>query len=706
MKKSISMFRSWVLSILLVLFLIGPANAARYEDLTVGKLTVEKTAAIQGLVQAAANTTGKGFYVHNGTGINAIGRGTDSTKPFASVDFAINQARASKGDFIIVMPGHAESFTAANGFDADVAGITILGLGDGAARPTFTFADTDADIAIGAASVTIANIRFKAGISDIVRGISVEAAGDDFTMIGCDFPVPGTATFEFLEAILLASGADNATFKYNTYRDGASSAANTWINADAGIVVNPRFIGNDVFGRFAVAPIHSSRADTGVLLADNVIGNTISGQFAVEFTAAATGMAINNRLYSDAIATVFDPGSLICVGNLAATAIDTSGVSIPVGGSSDAVLGAMNDAAATGAVTDADTAMAYIKQLVTELQVVDGYHDVPTADVATNTTVRDVVGNKTDAAATVAADKSIMANVKQVTNQGQKIDSATLAVNPTAGSLARFVASGGTALGTPLADSKSLVDALGTNGTTPVDSATSVLGAIGVNDADNVMDTSAVVANRDGSLYERSEYAMSQIDKIDSVTLAVSPTAGSLARYVASGGTALGTPLGDSKSLVDAIGFNGVVKATPGAGNLIGVAGAPFVIKKALTSSAVVQAGVDVTAVAAGGDIVIDDIIIQTNATGLAAGTNFTLEKDAGTGLLTFFGETVANLGANKTENLTSGSVVVATGPIVLESGQKIVAKCTVADCTGAGTITLWIKGRRGADGATLTAAP
>jgi len=84
----------------------------------------------------------------------------------------------------------------------------------------------------------------------------------------------------------------------------------------------------------------------------------------------------------------------------------------------DAVIGALNSAAATGAVTDTDVVMAYIKQLVTELQVVDGYLDVPVADVATNTTVRDAVGNKTDAAVIAkAADKSAMAYLKGVLDQ-------------------------------------------------------------------------------------------------------------------------------------------------------------------------------------------------------------------------------------------------------------------------------------------------
>jgi hypothetical protein len=48
-----------------------------------------------------------------------------------------------------------------------------------------------------------------------------------------------------------------------------------------------------------------------------------------------------------------------------------------------------------------------------KIDIVDGYFDVPTADASTNTTVRDVVGNKTDAAVGVATTtKTLMAYLK------------------------------------------------------------------------------------------------------------------------------------------------------------------------------------------------------------------------------------------------------------------------------------------------------
>lgn len=100
---------------------------------------------------------------------------------------------------------------------------------------------------------------------------------------------------------------------------------------------------------------------------------------------------------------------------------------------------------------------------------------------------------------------TIASSVATILTQTNKVDSLSLAVSPTAGSLARFLASGGTALGTQLADSKSILDALGSNGTTVVDAATSVLGAVGANNANNAFDSSLVTANRDGSVYERLE---------------------------------------------------------------------------------------------------------------------------------------------------------------------------------------------------------
>ncbi len=433
--------------------------------------------------------------------------------------------------------------------------------------------------------------------------------------------------------------------------------------------------------------------------------------------------------------------------------------------------------------------------------------------IGTNET--DVTTPFTSAAVEANADGTVLEREEYIQAQtalvkasSDKIDSATLAISPTAGSLARFIASGGTALGTALADSKSLVDALGTNGTTVADSAVSVLGAIGANNANNAFLSDAVVADADGSVLEREQYIQAEVDKIDAVTLAVNPAAGSLARFVASGGTALGTPLADSKSLMDAIGTDGTtalagtcasasslfgaigtneadastpftsanvqanadgtvlereeyiqaaiavidgqtdkidgaaLSATPtagslatfisagsgavgtalgaskslvdaigsngitlayGAGSVLGAVGTSFWIKKTLTSSGITFAtAVDLTGVSSVGELAIDMIILKTDVTGLATGTNFEIKSDNAKGLANICVEAIANLGANKTITLDDASV--SHTRTILETGKKLQAQNTIADGTGAGTIDIYVKFIRLSAGATISA--
>jgi len=122
-------------------------------------------------------STGRRVFVHSGTGSNAGGFGASPDKPVATLDYAIGLCTANKGDKIYLIPGHAETFTATNGFDADVAGIEIIGLGWGAARPTFTFNHANAQVNIGAASVRIRNM------SGIVRQMRAQLGGVDYEIV-------------------------------------------------------------------------------------------------------------------------------------------------------------------------------------------------------------------------------------------------------------------------------------------------------------------------------------------------------------------------------------------------------------------------------------------------------------------------------------------------------------------------------------------
>jgi hypothetical protein len=123
------------------------------------------------------------FYVHSVTGSDTQYDGLAWDTPFATLDYAIGKCTADKGDVIIVRPGHAETTTA---IAADVAGIRIIGLGRGRAKPAFTATTAATDlINVSAANVLIANVRLVGAASGCTALLDLNAA--DFEGVGIVF---------------------------------------------------------------------------------------------------------------------------------------------------------------------------------------------------------------------------------------------------------------------------------------------------------------------------------------------------------------------------------------------------------------------------------------------------------------------------------------------------------------------------------------
>jgi len=270
------------------------------------------------------------FWVDSTTGNDSSSsRGGSYLKPFATVDYAIDQTTADKGDVIWVMPSHAETIAAADGFDVDVAGVSIVGLGSGNDMPTFTFSAVGSTVAIGAANVTLHNLRFLAGITDVVKGIAIEAAGDGATISNCVFPAPATATVEFLDAIDIATTVDDVTIIGNTYYGASTSLTNHFIEAGAGTNPRLRIIDNFIWGNFAVSAIWSDAIDLLVEVRGNTINNLTAAQHCVEFTTTASGVIEDNLFISATVANTLDPGSTYLKGNKLAFAIDSGPLDFP-----------------------------------------------------------------------------------------------------------------------------------------------------------------------------------------------------------------------------------------------------------------------------------------------------------------------------------------------------------------------------------------
>jgi len=135
---------------------------------------------------------GKVFWVDSVNGSNGH-KGTFD-RPFASIDYAVGMCVAGRGDIIMAKAGHVETVTAAGGLSLDVAGIAVVGMGTGGARPRINFTTaTTADMNVDAANIAIINLLFTGGIDALAGPIDVNAA--DFSMINCEWrDVTGEAT--------------------------------------------------------------------------------------------------------------------------------------------------------------------------------------------------------------------------------------------------------------------------------------------------------------------------------------------------------------------------------------------------------------------------------------------------------------------------------------------------------------------------------
>ncbi|MBK7406394.1 MAG: hypothetical protein IPJ41_17780, partial [Phycisphaerales bacterium] len=81
-----------------------------------------------------ARGTGTHFFVHSASGSDS-NAGLMPSQALATLDAAFALCTANNGDVIWVMPGHAETISAAAGIVADIAGVTVIGMGVGAEMP-------------------------------------------------------------------------------------------------------------------------------------------------------------------------------------------------------------------------------------------------------------------------------------------------------------------------------------------------------------------------------------------------------------------------------------------------------------------------------------------------------------------------------------------------------------------------------------------
>lgn len=272
---------------------------------------------------------------------NANAASPDGKKPanaFATLDAAVGACTANNGDYIFMMPNHTENIAGAAGVNVDVAGVSIVGLGHGADRPTLTCTALASTFQVNAAECYLENFIVRGGVTGgTTIAMDIKAAATNCTINKVQFDDNNTATYELKVMISVEDKADylkiyNCKFFTATGSDATTAAIKTeadecdfleivgcyangdWSDAildlDAGTILNPLIKDNILHNSDASGIV--AKLDTSII--GTLVGNTyiceasidcvtgLNASYSKECYAANTGNE-SAMLYPSTVAT-------------------------------------------------------------------------------------------------------------------------------------------------------------------------------------------------------------------------------------------------------------------------------------------------------------------------------------------------------------------------------------------------------------------
>lgn len=248
--------------------------------------------------------TGQVFYV-DASGSNGDGRTPATAK--TTLDAAIGLCTSNRGDFIYVMQGHAETIGAATAFTLDIAGISIIGLGNGDNRPIFNMNNAAATIVTTNAgdNILIENIKFLAQVDSVALCLDIVDGTDNVTIRNCVFEAETDGTDEFDESILVGNACIGTTIDGCVF-DMANGEAVAAIGSDND--TDHTTIKNcTIMGDYSTACIEfSTVASTDFHILDNILingdlvaDNGLNSEPCLEIVDATGGFVKGNYFASD-----------------------------------------------------------------------------------------------------------------------------------------------------------------------------------------------------------------------------------------------------------------------------------------------------------------------------------------------------------------------------------------------------------------------
>ncbi len=268
---------------------------------------------LYGLLEGAdRHSNGQTFFVDSTIGENTAGGtwGESWETPFATVNYAMSKCTTGADNVILVAAAHVETITATSTssgsstgqFCIDKGDVSIVGMGRGTKRPTFTFTTAAAagvHMVGTSPNVLLSNLLF---INNYTGGgtaaITVAANCYGLTVENCEFRETAN-TKEWLLAISLASAIEDVTIRgcrFHNIDGGTATAAIKTAGTAPRLKVYDNWFRGDWSG-----PVLDLDADHvyDVEIRDNVINNIdAAAGIVIALTSSGTGAIHDNLIHT------------------------------------------------------------------------------------------------------------------------------------------------------------------------------------------------------------------------------------------------------------------------------------------------------------------------------------------------------------------------------------------------------------------------
>lgn len=211
-------------------------------------------------------------------------------QPYATISGALAGCTAAKGDIIMCKAGHAESISSATSLTMSKSGVAVIGMGQGANRPTITFTTANtATINVTANNVSFTNMVFVANFLDIAAAFTTTTA-TNFTLDNCQF----TDTSAVLDFVVLVdtgtttNATDGLTINNCSWYGLGTGSGTAMVKMDgtnARITITNNYMTSAATTGAALMPIITTKVVTGLMANNNIFVLT-------QATNLATGILI------------------------------------------------------------------------------------------------------------------------------------------------------------------------------------------------------------------------------------------------------------------------------------------------------------------------------------------------------------------------------------------------------------------------------